>query len=70
MSGLNKEECISRLFKGAEARGKNSNPDYEVGDLQDILRTCFSFMTGQQVKDVYQAHVEIAEEAEEDEEVA
>ena len=64
------QKLINRLLKGAEAHGRDSEPDHEVGDLQDILRTCFGYMTGQQIMDVYRANVEIAEYADTEEEVA
>jgi hypothetical protein len=48
-----------RLIAAAKKHGENSNPDHEVGDLQDILRSCFEVMTPEQRKQVFETHSEL-----------
>lgn len=41
---------LELILKAAEAHGENSEPDYEVGDLQVVLRAAWALMTpGQRV---------------------
>jgi len=67
---LTKDELLQRLLKGAETHGLDSEPDHEVGDLQDILRSSFKLLNDSQAMSIYKEHVEIAEYADTEEEVA
>lgn len=35
---------VETLISAARAHGRQSEPDHEVGDLQDILRACWAQM--------------------------
>lgn len=39
-----KELTLCNAFEAAARHGKNSDPDHEVGDLQDMLRVAYSIM--------------------------
>lgn len=39
---------IERVIRAAEQHGTNSEPDHEVGDLQDLLRSAWSLMSPDQ----------------------
>jgi hypothetical protein len=39
------EGGIEALLAAAQAHGEQSEPDHEVGDLQEILRACWAAMT-------------------------
>ena len=41
-----------RLIDSAEKHGNESEPDHEVGDLQDALRAAIELMTEGQLKEV------------------
>lgn len=43
---------LERLLKAAAAHGRESDPDHEVGDLQDILRSAWRTMSPEQRKKV------------------
>ena len=43
-----KNVALDRLLRSAEAHGIESEPDHEVGDLQDILRAAFGKLTDEQ----------------------
>lgn len=43
---------LSVLLDAAENHGKESEPDHEVGDLQDILRVCWAKLTVAQQREV------------------
>ena len=36
---------LSRLLRAAERHGSESDPDHEVGDLQDVLKAAFGCLT-------------------------
>lgn len=57
-SYIDKENVVEDLIKAAEAHGQDSDPDHEVGDLQDILRTCFIVMEDKQAQEVLDEHYE------------
>lgn len=44
----NTDDFIEDLIAAAGAHGQLSEPDHEVGDLQDALRMCWSIMTPEQ----------------------
>lgn len=44
---------LRTLLDAAEHHGRESEPDHEVGDLQDILFDCWKVMTDDQKKAVY-----------------
>lgn len=56
------KELLQRLLDAAEKHGAESEPGMEVGDLQEILRTCWTKMTPPQQRAVYEAHEEIVSE--------
>jgi hypothetical protein len=39
------DPLIEAYIAAAEQHGKDSEPDHEVGDLQDMLRVAWSLMT-------------------------
>lgn len=39
---------VERILNAAEQHGQNSEPDHEVGDLQDVLRAAWSLMSTEQ----------------------
>lgn len=41
---------VEALIKAAETHGECSEPDHEVGDLQDYLRAAFSLLNPEQVR--------------------
>jgi len=45
------ETAVETLITKAQEHGEDSEPDMEVGDLQDILRRCWEIMSvGQRIK--------------------
>lgn len=53
---------LDELLDAATAHGEASAPDHEVGDLQDILRTCWALLTPEQRTTVYNEHADLVEE--------
>lgn len=50
---------LDRLLDAAREHAEDSGePDHEVGDLQDILRTCWRLLTPAQRQKVLQEHTE------------
>jgi hypothetical protein len=47
---------LEALLASARAHGRQSDPDQEVGDLQEILRACWEVMTPPQRAQVFEAH--------------
>lgn len=45
-------DVSERLIDSAEKHGKESEPDHEVGDLQDALRAAIELMTEGQLKEM------------------
>ncbi|CAN7783441.1 hypothetical protein LJR175_008322 [Variovorax sp. LjRoot175] len=43
-----KDPRVERILNAAEQHGQNSEPDHEVGDLQDVLRAAWSLMSTEQ----------------------
>jgi hypothetical protein len=39
---------VEKLIEAAAAHGRDSEPDHEIGDLQDFLRLAWSLMTDEQ----------------------
>ena len=52
-------DMLDKLLAAAEAHGKESDADHEVGDLQGVLRSCWKRLTPKQQLEVYQEHEEI-----------
>ncbi len=42
------DDFIEDVLAAAKAHGQISEPDHEVGDLQDVLRACWGIMTPEQ----------------------
>ncbi len=40
---------VETYIAAAKAHGENDDPDHEVGDLQDMLREAFKFLTKKQI---------------------
>ena len=55
---VDKKNAIEDLLNAAKAHGEDSDPDHEVGDLQDILRTCFVVMEDDQAREVIEEHAD------------
>jgi hypothetical protein len=45
-------DIAERIIGSAEKHGKESEPDHEVGDLQDALRAAIELMTEGQLKEM------------------
>lgn len=43
---------LERLLEGARQHGLQSEPDHEIGDLQDVLRFCWTLLTPEQRQQV------------------
>jgi len=41
---------LQDILDAAARHGRESDPDHEVGDLQDVLRVCFGRLTGPQLE--------------------
>ena len=53
---------LEKLLAGAKAHGSFSEPDHEVGDLQEVLRTCWEYLSPTQKLEVYEKHKELVTE--------
>jgi hypothetical protein len=42
-------ELYAIIVKNATKHGEDSDPDHEVGDLQDVIEECFNLMTESQI---------------------
>jgi hypothetical protein len=42
------ENSVQRLIDAAAKHGQDSDPDHEVGDLQEFLRLAWELMTDEQ----------------------
>lgn len=51
-----REECprLSKILGAAQLHGEESEPDHEVGDLQEVLRECWKRMTPAARREVYE----------------
>lgn len=47
---------LEKLIEAARQHGLKSDPDHEVGDLQDILRTCWKYLKPVDQMAVYVQH--------------
>ena len=45
---MSQDEQLEHLLMAAENHGTDSEPDHEVGDLQDCLRAAVALMTSEQ----------------------
>ena len=45
-------QIVEALIKSAETHGLDSEPDHEVGDLQDYLRAAFTLLTPEQAQNL------------------
>lgn len=52
---------IWRLFEAAERHGNDSEPDHEVGDLQDVAEACWKVMFPDQKQRVFEELEEFLE---------
>jgi hypothetical protein len=52
---------LRELMDAAEAHGRESEPDMEIGDLQQILHDAWERLTRQQRREVYEANLDILE---------
>lgn len=53
---MDKEQMLTVLLLSAQHHGNISEPDHEVGDLQDIVRLMAGHLTEDQMKQVFEAH--------------
>ena len=49
-------DLLLEIIDAAERHGRVSDPDHEVGDLQDALRGAWSVLTPAQRKSLHRAH--------------
>lgn len=52
---------VERIIDAAQKHGEQSEPDHEVGDLQDVLRKCWEEMTVAQRQAVFAESKELIE---------
>jgi hypothetical protein len=52
-------DLLEKLLAGAAAHAEASDPDHEVGDLQDILRSCWKRLTAEQQREVYDENEDV-----------
>jgi hypothetical protein len=50
---------LDELLAAAEAHGRESEADHEVGDLQDLLRSCWKRLPIASQEDVYREHADL-----------
>jgi hypothetical protein len=50
---MSAEELGQTIIESAKQHGLDSEPDHEVGDLQDVLREVVKFLTPDQVQELY-----------------
>lgn len=48
MSIEHSDNAIETLIEAAERHGAESDPDHEIGDLQDLLRAAWELMSQEQ----------------------
>jgi len=53
---------LDQLLDAAEAHGKESEPDHEVGDLRDMLLSCWNRLSHAQRREVYGEHGDLVTE--------
>jgi hypothetical protein len=53
---------LDRLLDAAEAHGRESEPDHEVGDLRAILLSCWHRLGSDQRRAVYDEHRDLVAE--------
>jgi hypothetical protein len=56
------DSLLNKLLDAAEAHGAQSEPDHEVGDLQDILRTCWRRLNSRSQQEVYKVHKDLIDD--------
>lgn len=49
-------DLLNQLLAAAEAHGAESEPDHEVGDLQQVLYSCWKRLTPEQQLEVFDEH--------------
>ena len=52
-------DLLDQLLAAAEAHGAESEPDHEVGDLQQMLYSCWKRLTPAQQREVFDEHKDI-----------
>ncbi len=53
------DPLLDALLTAAATHGRESDPDHEVGDLQDILRTAWAHLTPVQRRAVFAQHEDL-----------
>jgi len=53
---MTKERMLATLLLSAQHHGDLSEPDHEVGDLQDIVRLMAAHLTEDQMRQVFEEH--------------
>ena len=51
-------DLVEEIIAAAERHGEQSEPDHEVGDLQDALRAAWALLSPDQRRKVHAAHFE------------
>ena len=51
---------ITTVFEAAARHGEESEPDHEVGDLQDVLAAAWELMSSEQRLELMQSEVVVA----------
>lgn len=44
------KDLYNKIIEAAKVHGEESDPDHEVGDLQDTLQICMELMTDEQLR--------------------
>ncbi len=53
------KDLLEEMIAAAENHGQESDDAHEVGDLIEVLRTCWGKLTQQQQREVYNEHKDL-----------
>jgi len=56
---MSTRELFDKLLQAAENHGAEEIPDHEVGDLREILQSCWEKLTEDQKREVYEKHLDL-----------
>ncbi len=58
-AGYEVKDLLEEMIAAAENHGQESDDAHEVGDLIEVLRTCWGKLTQQQQREVYNEHKDL-----------
>lgn len=59
VGGWMHSDLLVTLFAAAAEHGRESDADHEVGDLQEILRSCWARLTPEKRREIYAEHLDV-----------